>query len=367
MSQGIISYSPLFNSNCAHDCQGVTMDDSSLARTQETKFVIDRTAGPQPLTHIAEAFRHYNQNHIPARLIDTPKITFVERGAVFDLFPSEIAQITEEDVEQRISTVAVNTHPEAGNYVPLRKAALQETIRDVVKYAVFSYRWTDSEPSYQDVAASAASGGIKECNAKTVPDSPSSRSSARRHVRWGTNSSGPIRVISTRPIQSNSARRFTRCSSGMPTPTSVSSTLPPRPQHWQILSANCGISAVERCKSSWPPGGSSFTTKHGVRSRPSPTIKATIAHVCPVDCHWDTSGRHRRRHQSRHQRPWYLGNHVLGLKAKDHPDRRHRLLPTRSRRETTRGTPLRGAGRHLGGIWRCRACQHAIRSGTRRW
>lgn len=62
----------------------------------------------------------------------------------------------------------MDTHPEAGNYVSLRKAALQETIRDVVQYAVFSHRWTDSEPSYQDVAASGTSGGIKQRNAKTA-------------------------------------------------------------------------------------------------------------------------------------------------------------------------------------------------------
>lgn len=110
----------------------------------------------QPLTHIADAFRYYIRNHIPARLIDTSKLTFVERDAVFDVFSTEIAQITEEDVQRRIGTIGVDTHPEAGNYVPLRKAALHETIRDVVQYAVFSHRWTNSEPSFQDVSASSS-------------------------------------------------------------------------------------------------------------------------------------------------------------------------------------------------------------------
>ncbi|KAF8548198.1 HET-domain-containing protein [Imleria badia] len=107
----------------------------------------------QPLAHIADAFRHYISNHIPARLIDTSKLTFVERDAVYDVFATEIAQVTEEDVQRRIGTVGIDTDPEAGIYIPLRKAALRETIRDVVKYAIFSHRWTAIEPSYQDVSA----------------------------------------------------------------------------------------------------------------------------------------------------------------------------------------------------------------------
>ena len=63
----------------------------------------------QPLTHIADAFRYYIRNHIPARLIDTSKLTFVERDAVFDVFSTEIAQITEEDVQRRIGTIGVDT------------------------------------------------------------------------------------------------------------------------------------------------------------------------------------------------------------------------------------------------------------------
>ncbi|KAH0829120.1 hypothetical protein J3R83DRAFT_2596 [Lanmaoa asiatica] len=71
----------------------------------------------QPLPHIADAFREYIRNDIPARLIDTSSLKFVERDAVYDVFLSDIAKITEEDVENRMRTVGVDrTHPEAGNY-----------------------------------------------------------------------------------------------------------------------------------------------------------------------------------------------------------------------------------------------------------
>ncbi|KAG8221249.1 hypothetical protein J3R82DRAFT_1413 [Butyriboletus roseoflavus] len=114
----------------------------------------------QPLPHIADAFRHYIRNQIPARLIDTTKLRFVERDAVYDVFSSDIAQITDGDIQRRMHTVTVDTHPEAGIYVNPRKAALRETIRDVVQYAIFSHRWTGSEPSYQDISASVSPGGL---------------------------------------------------------------------------------------------------------------------------------------------------------------------------------------------------------------
>ena len=126
-------------------------------------------APQQPLPHIAGAFRDYIRNHIPARLIDTTKLKFVERNAVYDVFSSDIAQITEEDIQSRMHTVAVDTHPEAGIYVNPRKAALRETIRNVVQYAIFSHRWTDSEPSYQDISASVSPGGLtKQRSDKTA-------------------------------------------------------------------------------------------------------------------------------------------------------------------------------------------------------
>ena len=126
------------------------------------------TSTSQPLTHIADAFRHYIHNDIPARLIDTSNLTFVDRNAVFDVFFSEIAQITEEDIQQRMRTNGVVTHPEATIYVNPRKAALRETIRDVVRYAIFSHRWTDSEPSYQYVSTSGGLSLGKQRNFKTA-------------------------------------------------------------------------------------------------------------------------------------------------------------------------------------------------------
>ena len=54
---------------------------------------------PQPLAHIADAFRDYIRNHIPTCLIDMSKLAFVECRAVFDVFSLEIAQITEEDIQ----------------------------------------------------------------------------------------------------------------------------------------------------------------------------------------------------------------------------------------------------------------------------
>ncbi|KAG6381988.1 hypothetical protein JVT61DRAFT_618 [Boletus reticuloceps] len=123
----------------------------------------------QPPTHIADEFQHYIHNHIPARLIDTSKLTFVERSDVFDVFSTEIAQITEEDVQRRVDATGVDTHPEAGIYVSARKAALRETVRDVVRYAIFSHRWTDNEPSHHDISTTVSPGGLsKKRNIKTA-------------------------------------------------------------------------------------------------------------------------------------------------------------------------------------------------------
>lgn len=110
--------------------------------------------------HIADAFQHYIRNDIPARLIDTSKLIFVERNELFDVFSTEIAQITEDDVQRRIDAVVIDSNPEAGNYIYARRLALRETIRDVIKYAIFSHRWTASEPSYKDVCASGSSGSL---------------------------------------------------------------------------------------------------------------------------------------------------------------------------------------------------------------
>ena len=120
-------------------------------------------APQQPLSHIASAFRDHILHHIPVRFIDTTKLAFVERDAVYDVFSSDIAQITEEDIQKRMYTGAVRTDPAAGTYLSSRKAALRETIRDVVKYAIFSHRWTDSEPSYQEI-----SSPTKQRNVKTA-------------------------------------------------------------------------------------------------------------------------------------------------------------------------------------------------------
>lgn len=155
----------------------------SLAWTQETKAVTRTAPGErhldvlsrianvalQPPTHIADAFRQYIRNDIPARLIDTTKLTFVERDAVFDIFFPEIAQISEEDIQRRTCASGVVTHPEACIYVNPRKAALRATIHEVVRYAIFSHRWTDSEPSYQDVLTSSGRLSIgKHRNFKTA-------------------------------------------------------------------------------------------------------------------------------------------------------------------------------------------------------
>lgn len=103
------------------------------------------------------------------RLIDTSKLTFVERDELFQVFSVEIAQITEEDVQRRMHTIRLDSDPEAGIYVSARKVALQEIIHDVVRYAVFSHRWTCSEPTYQDISAPASPvGRNKQRNLKTA-------------------------------------------------------------------------------------------------------------------------------------------------------------------------------------------------------
>lgn len=65
-------------------------------------------------------------------------------------------------------TVGVDTHPETAIYVKPRKAAFRETIRDVVQYAIFSHRWTDREPSYQEISASVSPTLGRQRNIKSA-------------------------------------------------------------------------------------------------------------------------------------------------------------------------------------------------------
>ncbi|KAF9228474.1 hypothetical protein BS17DRAFT_763946 [Gyrodon lividus] len=63
--------------------------------------------------------------------------------------PDEISKVTDEDIKERVRIRGWN--PET-IYISQRKAVLQETIQEVVKYVMFSHRWdVAGEPTYQDV------------------------------------------------------------------------------------------------------------------------------------------------------------------------------------------------------------------------
>ena len=59
----------------------------------------------KPTGPIADAFKEYINNEIPARLIHTSKLQFVSRNDVFRVFEERIANVTEEDIQKRIRSL----------------------------------------------------------------------------------------------------------------------------------------------------------------------------------------------------------------------------------------------------------------------
>ncbi|KAF8124526.1 heterokaryon incompatibility protein-domain-containing protein [Boletus edulis] len=100
---------------------------------------------------ITEAFTEYINNEIPARFIDTSRMRFVSRRDVFHVFQDEIATVTEERVQERITSL----RDPLATYQPRRETILRQMIQEIVNYVVLSHRWDEvgGEPSYQDISS----------------------------------------------------------------------------------------------------------------------------------------------------------------------------------------------------------------------
>ncbi|KAF8549361.1 hypothetical protein OG21DRAFT_1447990 [Imleria badia] len=105
-----------------------------------------------PTGPIADAFKEYINNEIPARLIHTAKLQFVSRTDVFRVFQDRIASVTEEQIQERITSF--QSDPLA-TYQPRRETVLREIIQEIVEYDIFSHRWDEitGEPTFQDISS----------------------------------------------------------------------------------------------------------------------------------------------------------------------------------------------------------------------
>lgn len=101
---------------------------------------------------IADAFTEYINNEIPTRFIDTSNLQFVSRRDVFRIFQNEIANVTEEQIKERMESSQSNPF---ATYQPRRETILRQIIQEIVKYVVLSHRWDEvsGEPSYQDITS----------------------------------------------------------------------------------------------------------------------------------------------------------------------------------------------------------------------
>ncbi|KAG8216985.1 hypothetical protein J3R82DRAFT_7298 [Butyriboletus roseoflavus] len=104
-----------------------------------------------PSRSIADAFTEYINNEIPSRFIDTSKLQFVLRKDVLRIFQDEIANVTEEQIHERMRS---SLSDPLATYQPKRETILRQIIQEIVKYVVLSHRWeTSGEASYQDIAS----------------------------------------------------------------------------------------------------------------------------------------------------------------------------------------------------------------------
>ena len=106
----------------------------------------------KPTGPIADAFKEYINNEIPARLIHTSKLQFVSRNDVFRIFEERIANVTEEDIQKRIRSL--QSDPLA-TYQPRRETVLRQIIQEIVQYDILSHRWDEitGEPTFQDISS----------------------------------------------------------------------------------------------------------------------------------------------------------------------------------------------------------------------
>ncbi|KAH0826778.1 heterokaryon incompatibility protein-domain-containing protein [Lanmaoa asiatica] len=105
-----------------------------------------------PTGPIADEFKVYIDNEIPARFIDTSSLQFVSRKDVFRVFQDKIASVTDEQIQERITSSQSNPF---ATYQPQRETVLREIIQEIVEYDILSHRWDEiaTEPTYQDISA----------------------------------------------------------------------------------------------------------------------------------------------------------------------------------------------------------------------
>ncbi|KAF8545658.1 HET-domain-containing protein [Imleria badia] len=105
-----------------------------------------------PTGPIADAFKEYINNEIPARFIHTSNLQFVSRKDVFSIFQDRIASVTEKQIQERIERL--QSDPLA-SYQPRREMVLREIIQEIVEYDILSHRWDEitGEPTFQDISS----------------------------------------------------------------------------------------------------------------------------------------------------------------------------------------------------------------------
>jgi hypothetical protein len=88
------------------------------------------------LRDVEDAFTRYVFDEMPVRMLHLPDMELLDRDALKRLYQPHIDRITEENLQD---------HPIN------RSAAIEERVRERLKYAILSHRWLSLEPSFQDI------------------------------------------------------------------------------------------------------------------------------------------------------------------------------------------------------------------------
>jgi hypothetical protein len=98
------------------------------------------------LRDIEDAFDHYVFNEVPVHMLylTQTQMKLLNRGVLKRLYQPYIDHITEEDLQG---------HPID------RSAAIDERVRERLKYGILSHHWLSLEPSFQDIMTGKALDG----------------------------------------------------------------------------------------------------------------------------------------------------------------------------------------------------------------
>ncbi|KAF8837457.1 HET-domain-containing protein [Paxillus ammoniavirescens] len=92
------------------------------------------------LADVDDAFSQYVFNEVPIRLINAADMRLYERNELKQLYHSRLNAITEGEIQR----VAQELHVEWGQ-------AITSIIKNLVRYAICSHRWSDDEVTYQQM------------------------------------------------------------------------------------------------------------------------------------------------------------------------------------------------------------------------